>query len=169
MLDTQTASIDSLKAGGGGSEFKPCFSCQMPNSQTVGDMARMDWCDVLYDHTDWALNTVGGQFTAKKEGVYLFHVRLLIQSQDAAGGLQYSNLVGNAFSNALSFNKTSRKGFTVHNVSMMIPLNVGEYVFPCSEHKVWGGGNTVKIESKTWTTFSGIWLRDLWFFYLTIV
>ena len=52
LLDTQTASIDSLIAnGGGGSEFKPCFSCRPQGPQNFTNFSKINWGDVLFDDT----------------------------------------------------------------------------------------------------------------------
>ena len=148
LLDTQAASIDSLIAGGG---FKPCFSCRPQGPQNFTNFSNINWGDVIFDDTDGGFRSKYGVFTAKKAGLYQFNVQFLLNKPDWSAGFRYIDYFTGQLIISLSYPKEVFMSYVTHEITLTIPMNVNNYIYPTAE-----GSGSVQKNEKQWSSYSGI-------------
>jgi hypothetical protein len=112
--------------------------------------------DILCNDTDVALDTTTGIFTAKITGVYEFTARMLLNQSAYSAAFRYTHFTTGALTQALSYPKNLNTGYVTHIITLVIPMQVGQYLYPTVE-----GAGSVLIHSQTWSSFSGIFIKAL--------
>ena len=153
---SSTSSTNSTSSTSSSSEIKPCFSCRPQGVQNYSNFSTINWGDILYNDTNGALNTATGTFTAPIQGLYEFNLRMLLNKTGFSVALRYTQYDTNVLTLALSYPKNLNTGYSTHNVSLVIPMKVGQYIYPTVE-----GSTTVQNNEKQWSSFSGIFIESI--------
>jgi hypothetical protein len=100
--------------------------------------------------------TTTERFTAKIAGVYQFTAKILFNKSPFYAALRYTHFDTNVLTLALSYPKNINTTYATHTVTLVIPMKVGQYLYPTLE-----GSGYVQINDAVWSSFSGILFKSL--------
>ena len=83
---------------------------------------------------------------------------MLVNKTAWSAALRYTHYTTNVLTLALSYPKNLNTGYATHTVEIVIPMKIGDYIYPTVEGAV---GQNVKTNPTIWTSYDGEFIKSI--------